>query len=265
MMTTSKIKLISGWSKPGGSTVAHINLVNLLNENGYDATFYGPHDYHLGKCKSGLIYEAEPLDNDDILIMHYFKINARPDVKKLILSCHETNIFPLQNISLEPYDAIHFVSESQRKWHSVNKMSFIIPNVISDLKKSPLNTSAAGVIGSIDSHKQPHVAVRKALNAGYKTVYLFGETTDQEYAKKYIRPLLGDERVTVMGYLEDKQAMYDMVDSVFHFSKRETFNYIKAECEKTGVEYVGNRAAESGAVYESNDEVLKQWTKLLKA
>ncbi len=29
-----QIKLISGWSNPGGSTIHHINLINLLNENG---------------------------------------------------------------------------------------------------------------------------------------------------------------------------------------------------------------------------------------
>lgn len=264
MMNTSKVKLISGWSKPGGSTVAHINLINLLNENGVDATFYGPHDYHLGKCKSGYIQEAQPIEEDDILIMHFFNINARPLVKQLILSCHETNLFPLSEIKLNPYDVIHYVSNSQRNWHSVNHPSVVIPNVVSNLKKSPLNTKAAGVIGSIDPHKQPHVAVKKALKDGWEKVLLFGETTDKEYAKEHIVPLLEDPRVTIMGYFEDKQAMYDMIDKVYHFSKRETFNYIKAECEKTGVEYRGNKAAESGAEYLSDKEVLDQWMRLLK-
>ena len=77
MTNTSKIKLISGWSNPGGSTIAHINLVNLLNENGFNCTYYGPHEWHLGKCKSGHIYDAEPIDPEDILIMHYFKSNER--------------------------------------------------------------------------------------------------------------------------------------------------------------------------------------------
>ena len=49
------IKIISGWSDKGGSTFAFINLTNTLNEYGYDATFYGPHTWHLDKCKSGIL------------------------------------------------------------------------------------------------------------------------------------------------------------------------------------------------------------------
>ena len=30
----SKVKIVSGWSNPGGSTIHHIGLTNLLNQNG---------------------------------------------------------------------------------------------------------------------------------------------------------------------------------------------------------------------------------------
>jgi len=47
------VKIVSGWSNRGGSTFAFINLTNALNKAGYDTTFYGPHEWHLDKCKSG--------------------------------------------------------------------------------------------------------------------------------------------------------------------------------------------------------------------
>ena len=58
-----KVKIVSGWSNPGGSTAHHISLTNLLNDNGYDCTFYGPHDWHKDKCKSANIQECR-LDSE---------------------------------------------------------------------------------------------------------------------------------------------------------------------------------------------------------
>ena len=46
------IKIFSPWTNPGGSTEAYIDLCNLFNNAGFDCIFYGPHDYHLDKCKS---------------------------------------------------------------------------------------------------------------------------------------------------------------------------------------------------------------------
>ena len=87
-----KIKLVSGWSNPGGSTIHHISLTNLLNANGYDCTFYGPHDWHLDKCKSDKTSNLK-LESDDVIIVHFLTFNSRPNVKQVILSCHEKNIF----------------------------------------------------------------------------------------------------------------------------------------------------------------------------
>jgi predicted glycosyltransferase involved in capsule biosynthesis len=67
----------------------YINLCNLFNSKGVNCTFYGPHDYHLDKCRSKKINELT-LCHDDILIYHFLDIlNERPPVKKLILSLHE--------------------------------------------------------------------------------------------------------------------------------------------------------------------------------
>ena len=55
------IKICTGWSNPGGSTTAFINLCNLFNESGHECTMYGPHDWHLTKCK------GDNINNEDIL------------------------------------------------------------------------------------------------------------------------------------------------------------------------------------------------------
>ena len=46
------VKIISDISHVGGSTIILINLTNLFNSKGIDTTFYGPHDFHMDKCKS---------------------------------------------------------------------------------------------------------------------------------------------------------------------------------------------------------------------
>ena len=61
------VKIISGWSDRGGSTFAFINLTNKLNESGIDTTFYGPHPWHLDKCKSGLLDEKFRLSQFSVL------------------------------------------------------------------------------------------------------------------------------------------------------------------------------------------------------
>jgi hypothetical protein len=64
------IKILTGWSNTGGSTTAFINLTNLFNKNGIDCTMYGPHDYHLNKCKSGRLNDIR-LEENDNLIIHF--------------------------------------------------------------------------------------------------------------------------------------------------------------------------------------------------
>ena len=68
----SKVKIVSSWTRPGGGTVAHIALTNLLNENGYDCTMYGPHDWHLDKCKSDKFANCN-IGPDEILISHFIQ------------------------------------------------------------------------------------------------------------------------------------------------------------------------------------------------
>ena len=62
------VKIISGYSEKGGSTTAFINLTNIFNENGIDCVFYGPHQWHLDKCKSGTFNDLKYNDYKQTLM-----------------------------------------------------------------------------------------------------------------------------------------------------------------------------------------------------
>ena len=62
------IKIFTGFSDGGGSTIAHINLVNELNNLNIPAILYGPHEWHLNKCKSELLSNFDGnIKKDDII------------------------------------------------------------------------------------------------------------------------------------------------------------------------------------------------------
>jgi len=257
------IKIVSGWSNPGGSTHAHIALCNLFNEQGLDCQFFGPHQWHLNRCRGKTLSEFM-INSDDVIISHFLII--KPDkCKKHIYSCHETNVAPIKNITnLKDINLIHYVSESQRNWHGVDFPSIVIPNILPNLKKSPLGTGAAGVIGSIDSHKQTHLSIQRALDDGWEKVLVYGGVSQQSYFIDKVVPIFTKNwNVSIMNQCEDKQKMYDSIDCVYHSSKRETFNYIKAECELTGVGYRGVDSADANAEYWDSEKILESWKQII--
>jgi len=258
----AQIKIISGWTAPGGSTVAFINLCNLFNERGHDCTLYGPHDWHLGQCKAGILEECPLNEEGENIIAHYINLPHRPELSnKVVLGCHETNMYPIKDIT--PFwDEIAYVSNKQMFWQGVS--GTVIPNIISDLvpTKNPV-LGVAGVIGSIDPHKRTHVSIERALKDGYKDIRIFGMTTDQEYYDTEVLPLIEKHNLTKMGHVDNKQQMYDSLSVVYHSSERETFNFIEVECEKTGTLYKGWKSAESGAELWTNTKILKAWENLL--
>jgi hypothetical protein len=260
-----KIKILSGWSAPGGSTQHHIDLTNLLNDNGYDCTFYGPHDYHVDKCKSGMLQEAK-IDPEDIVISHFLKIPDGLDVKKHILSLHETNLFPLKELNPDCYDVIQYVSEQQREWQDYDHEYVIIPPMVDEVsweapEEGSDRSKIAGVIGSVDSHKQPHLAVQKALEDGFERVLMFGIITDKDYFEKELLEYVENGLVVMLGQMEDKNEMYNLVGKVYHMSKRETFGLVEAECKKVGIPFEG---LENNPTVLTNEEVLGLWKNLLE-
>tara|TARA_R110000868_G_scaffold13711_2_gene63563 strand:- start:10823 stop:11596 length:774 start_codon:yes stop_codon:yes gene_type:complete len=256
-----KIKFLSGWTDIGGSTIAFIRLVNLLNENGFDATLYGNSEYPNGRCKYKLFTELV-FKPTDVLVHHFTKLDKNPGVRKVILSCHETNLFPIKEI--KPfYDKVHFVSEFQKNWHEVDGV--VIPNVLPNLiNRKCRRTGVAGIVGSIDPHKQIHKSVERALNdPNVSRVEIYGKISDPDYFNNKVLPLLSNN-VVYCGIAYNLQKMYDELDVVYHSSLRETFNYIKTECALTGVRYEGLPENDPKAEYWDNEKILEAWKTLLQ-
>ena len=263
-MPKPQVKILSGWSNPGGSTVHHIELTNLFNSSGISCVFYGPHRWHLNKCEGALLDDYSPTP-DDILITHFMQVSLEDIeiVKQHILSCHETNLFPLKDFEILPYDFIHFVSNSQKEWHGVDHPSVVIPPVIDRFEWVSPRKNRAGIFGSVDAHKQTHVSILRALESGYEEVYIIGSQTDPKYFEQLITPLLG-ETVKYFSHMNDRKNMYNKVDAVFHSSERETFNLIKAECNLNGIPYYGLSSADSDGEMLEKKEILEKWKQNLK-
>jgi len=258
-VSKSKIKLVSAWTRPGGGTVAHINLTNLLNENGFDCTFYGPHNWHLDKCKSDSLDKCS-LGPDDILISHFIQIPAKIKVKKHILYCHEKDIFPLKQVPLAQYDLIVFVSNAQKKWHGVNHPSVIIPPTVNKVEWQDPENKVAGVVGSIDRNKQTHKSIKRALKEGYDKVLLFGELNDTPYYNESVAKLVKSGKAVMMGHEDDPAALYGQVSQVYHSSLSETYGLVEAECRLSGIPVNGTS---NGQEILEKEEILERWKKIL--
>ena len=260
-----KIKIVSGWSNPGGSTTANVNLCNLFNEKGLDCTFYGPHEWHLDKCKSGSLPDAD-IGREDIVIVHFMPISVRPPLKKLILAVHEKGLQPLKHYkNLDLFDFVHFINNEQRKWHSVDSPFEVIPNVYDSLVKGTKvegSEEVAGVIGSFDFNKNTHVSIHRALGDGYKKVLLYGKIVDEDYYQQKVVPMLGDN-VIHAGFVEDKQGMYDSISSAYLSSDSEVDPYVRGECALTGTKFYGNENTNYGQLPWSKNRVFKKWKKCL--
>ena len=259
-----KIKLLSNWSAIGGSTNAHIELVNMLNSKGYDCTFYGPHTYHLDKCKADL-KENFKINSDDILIAHFIDLPYRPPIKKLILSLHEKDLYPLKQKNYKVFDKIHYLNKAQKDWHGVTHPHFICPNFHTFLKKNPKNVSKiAGIIGSIDRNKQVHKSILRALEDGMEAIYIYGTINDERYFVEFVKPLLDKHsNVVLKGFIESKQDIYDSVSDVYMSSNSENASYVVDECIMTGTSYHLTSNIEVPVKILSNEDVFKIWEKEL--
>jgi hypothetical protein len=256
----SKVKILSSWTNPGGGTIAHISLTNLLNANGIDCTFYGPHDWHKDKCKGEDISNAQ-LDSSDILISHFIQIPPMIKVKKHILYCHEKELFPLKQIPLGQYDSIVFVSNLQKEWQGVNHPSSIIPPPVDKVAWKDPKNKVAGVIGSIDKNKQVHKSIKRALSDGYEKILLFGDVTDMPYFNKDVADLVNSGKAVLAGHEDNREAMYGQVSEVYHSSLSETYGLVEAECRLAGIPFNGES---NGQEIVENKEILRRWKKLIK-
>jgi len=260
-----KVSIVSGWSNPGGSTTSFINLCNLFNERGIDCTFYGPHMWHLDQCKSGLLNEGD-FNEESVLIVHFMNLDRNLKVKRVILSCHEKDIFPLKNIPHDHFDKIQFITKEQKEWHGIDHPSVIIPNVYDNLtsKWPKEETKAAGVIGTVDPNKNTHVSIQRALDDGYKEVHLYGQIVDNDYFDGQIKPLLS-ESVIFHGHERDKQKMYDSIDAAYLSSNSEVAPLVKGECALTSTKFMGNENTQGGEdTIVGNDKIFDMWMECLE-
>ncbi len=259
----NKVKIVSGWSNPGGSTLHHISLCNLLNDNGFDCTFYGPNEWHLDKCNAKKLDTSFSTTEDDIIISHFLLIPKNIKCKKHILSIHETILFPLEGRDLSHYDYIQYVSEHQREYHSVDTPYVIIPPVVDKIKWTNPNNKKAGIIGSIDQNKQVHLSIKEALKQGYEEVLIFGDITDLSYYNSEIHHLTVSNKVIFMGHTLDKEKMYNQVEKVFHSSKSETYGLVKAECIKAGIPFQELAPISDDITILEAEEILAKWKEIL--
>tara|TARA_R100000458_G_scaffold17345_3_gene15025 strand:- start:8139 stop:8936 length:798 start_codon:yes stop_codon:yes gene_type:complete len=259
----TKVKIISGWSNPGGSTTAFINLCNLFNENNIDCTFYGPHPYHLGQCKSDVLENCAVNEEGEILISHFFKIPHRPEKsKKVILSCHEKDIFPIKTVK-SYWDEIVYVSNSQMFWQGVP--GTVIPNVLPVINRERKETpeKVAGIIGSIDINKNTHVSIQRALADNCDKVLLFGLVTNNPYWENQVKPLVDGSRVIFNGYVQNRDEIYSQIDVVYQSSKSECASLVSHECKALGIEFKGNKNIDKVTTLSSNSDILEKWKKVL--
>ena len=222
----SQIKILSGWSNVGGSTTAFINLCNLLNSEGYDCTFYGPHDWHIDKCKSGKLEQCAVNEEGERLIVHFLKLPSRPEEStKVILSCHEKEMYSVKHTK-NFWDDIVFVSETQKDWHETS--GIVIPNIMPIIMRSVRGKEGpkvAGIIGSIDKNKRTHVSIKRA---------------------------------------SDKSNMYSQVDEVYLSSASECASLVATECFSLGIPFHGNENIDPVTEILSNQEILSKWVDVLE-
>jgi hypothetical protein len=258
------IKIISGYTDKGGSTTAFINLTNYLNSCGIETMFYGPHNYHLDKCKSGLIHELT-VNPDDRLITHFLNLPERPEAKKVVLSCHEKWWYQVGKVK-QFWDTAVFLHQQHREYHSdYLGDSVIIPNIKEPLiakDKEDLDL-VAGIIGTIEDRKQTHISIQRAIKDRCRKIYLFGHIGDQKYFEENVKPLL-NPRIEMVGHTTDKQAMYDMIGRVYHSSKGEVACLVKDECYLTNTKFFGNEETENEISTLTNDEIIELWKKVLE-
>ncbi len=255
---------MTGWSNAGGSTTAFIALTNALNAAGHKTVLYGPHDWHLDKCESGLLNNDFKIERNDKLIVHFLDLQKKPLARKVLLSCHEKDLYQVGKIN--PFwDEVIFLNERHREYHNEYEGKYrIIPNLKAPFIKNDKTglEKIAGVIGSFDSNKQTHISIQRALADGCDKVFLFGES-NQDYYNEYVKPLLSD-KVILKGFQSDKQAMYDSIGCVYHSSISEVACLVKDECESTGTIFHGNEATDNPPVLLTNEKILEKWIKALK-
>jgi len=260
------VRIISGWTGPGGSTTALINLTNALNDNGIETVMMGKNPWYCDKCISEPITDKLNFKSSDTLMFHYIQLPKRPNAKKVLLACHEKWWFKIGDIN-KYWDIAIFLHDEHRNYHKQNGYKgnyVIIPNLKENLKKSDKTKldKIAGIIGTIEPRKQTHISIKRAFDDGCKKVILFGHIGNNDYFNEHIKPLLEiNQNLNMAGYC-DKQKIYDQIDRVYHSSIGEVASLVKDECFTTGTKFFGNEETNNQISNLTNGEILKLWKEI---
>lgn len=260
------IKIATGYSNVGGSTTALANLCNLFNDNGLTCELYGPSPWVQKLLKHNCYFDINKLkfERDDTLIYHYLNLTRRPPVRKLILSCHETDVFEIKKVN-PAYDKLHFVSNFQKNWHGVD--GFVIPNILNKYTKSEKRkqNKVAGIVGSIDHHKRTAMSIERASkDVDVSRIELWGQITHLDHFLIEVVPKL-NENIVYCGISNDMQKVYDRLDVVYSSSRRECLPMIQGECYLAGVEFRGlpeNMRTLEDYIFD-DQEILNKWKQLI--
>jgi hypothetical protein len=256
------IKIISGYTGVGGSTVALIELTNQFNARGLVTCLYGnqpePRDHCVFVNRT-----TTDIQPHDIVLYHCLAPQHRPPARTVILLSHEKMWFPVARTN--PYwDNVVFLNEEHRQWHNrYTGPSVVIPNFqpkLVPVDKPALNM-VAGVIG-LSHRKCPHISIERALADGCEQVLLYGDTSEVNYFEYKVQPLLGD-KVKLMGFTHDRQAMYNSIGRVYHSSTEEIASLVKDECQLTNTMFYGNEHASHIVTNLTNDQIFGMWKQLL--
>jgi hypothetical protein len=265
------IKIYSSHGKEGGSTESFINLTNELNSRGYETLFITPHSYPISKCNSVIKeYDKNLFTENDYVILHYIKIKERPYCKKIILSCHEQQAFPLRFMDLSFYDKIHFVSEHQAKWQNIKQPYFINGNIYENLIISPpLAEKIGGVIGQLYPAKKTLEAIKWAINDGCNKIYIYGKVESDLYYHDLNSSLfIYKHKVPIQfkNFCFNKQMMYDSFSDLYFCSENECLPTVIAEAMLTGKTiHIPDDRNYKNCKYEFNkNNVINTWLKELE-
>jgi hypothetical protein len=194
-------------------------------------------------------------------------LKYRPNVHKVVLGCHEKWWFKVGGIQ-KYWDEVIFLHTAHKDYHKANGYHgnySIIPNIKETLvpkDKSELDL-VAGIIGSVETRKQTHLSIIKALKDGCEKIYIFGNILEEGYFNSYVAPLLYNKKVNIGGFCENKQEMYDKIGRVYHSSLGEVACLVKDECYLTNTKFFGNEETSHEVSPLTNEEIINLWKKVL--
>mgnify|MGYP001166792256 FL=1 len=256
------IKIVTGYSNPGGSTIALKNLCEEFSKRDIECEMYGPHEWH---TKFGDNYKQMSeiaITDQDKVIAHFVNLPVR--VKdQTIFSCHEMWWFDFEKTD-DFYKKVQFLTPKQAEYHSSVSSHVLIPNVKEEIKVSKVDghEKVAAIIGSIEKRKDTVQSIQRALNDGYEQIHLYGPVMDDQYFTEQVLSFLG-KGVVYKGYA-DKSDIYSNVGRVYHSSNGEVASLVKDECYTTGTEFFGNETTDNEVSDLSNDDVINLWMRELE-